>query len=220
VRVLALGFLDVRGLRRCGSGVRSICARGFLRGFAGCGICGFCVVSVTGEGGRPGSSEPSVLWLRVIESSAAAGCWRQKHLRCSRGHIGLDRRLAATSEALLRSRPCPRASTVCPFRSPPSPAEPRSRRDARPSSSGFSTAFHALCLLLAAIFVEPKARTVLMGPSKGSRTINKIIVKGSEYQQQHDDPSSSSKAKQKVRIFISLGSCTEIYDRWAVDSDQ
>ncbi|PWZ11826.1 Protein ALWAYS EARLY 2 [Zea mays] len=38
-----------------------------------------------------------------------------------------------------------------------------------------------------------------MGPSKGSRTINKIIVKGSEYQQQHDDPSSSSKAKQKRR---------------------
>jgi hypothetical protein len=73
VRVLALGFLGVSDLRRCGSGVRSICARGFLRGFAGCGICGFRVVSATGEGGRPGSLELSVLWLRVIESSAAAG---------------------------------------------------------------------------------------------------------------------------------------------------
>ena len=59
-----------------------------------------------------------------------------------------------------------------------------------------------------------------MGPAKGSLTINKTIVKGYEDQQQHDDPSSSSKAKQKVRIFISLGSCTEIYDRWAVDRDQ
>ena len=49
-----------------------------------------------------------------------------------------------------------------------------------------------------------------MGPAKGSRTINKTVVKGYEDQQQHDDPSSSSKAKQKVRTFISLGSCAEI----------
>lgn len=155
-----------------------------------------------------------VLWNRVKR-----GCWRHGRSLFAAREAALAW-IAAAREGLFRA-----PAWWCPFRSPPPlllspPAEPRSRRDARPSSSGFSTAFHALCLLIAAIFVEPKARTVLMGPSRGSRTINKIIVKGSEYQQQHDDQSSSSKAKQKVRIFISLGSCTEIYDRWAVDSDQ
>jgi hypothetical protein len=50
-----------------------------------------------------------------------------------------------------------------------------------------------------------------MGPAKGSRTINKTTVKGYEDQQQHDDPSSSSKAKQKVCIFISIGSSMKNY---------
>jgi hypothetical protein len=41
-----------------------------------------------------------------------------------------------------------------------------------------------------------------MAPAKGSRTINKTIIKGYEDQQQYDDPPSSSKAKQKVSILI------------------
>ncbi|OEL36716.1 Protein ALWAYS EARLY 3, partial [Dichanthelium oligosanthes] len=49
-----------------------------------------------------------------------------------------------------------------------------------------------------------KSRTVLMAPAKGSRTINKTIIKGYEDQQQYDDPPSSSKAKQKKRKISDL----------------
>lgn len=37
-----------------------------------------------------------------------------------------------------------------------------------------------------------------MAPAKGSRNINKTIIKG--YEDQYDDPPSSSKAKQKVSL--------------------
>ncbi|CAL4952123.1 unnamed protein product [Urochloa decumbens] len=43
-----------------------------------------------------------------------------------------------------------------------------------------------------------------MAPAKGSRTINKTIIKGYEDQQQYDDPPSSSKAKQKRRKISDL----------------
>ncbi|XP_062211053.1 protein ALWAYS EARLY 3-like isoform X2 [Phragmites australis] len=43
-----------------------------------------------------------------------------------------------------------------------------------------------------------------MGPAKGSRMINKTIIKGYEDQLQHEDPSSSSKAKQKKRKISDL----------------
>ncbi|CAO2186023.1 unnamed protein product [Urochloa humidicola] len=43
-----------------------------------------------------------------------------------------------------------------------------------------------------------------MAPAKGSRTINKTIIKGYEDQQQYDDPPSSSKAKQKKRKISDL----------------
>jgi hypothetical protein len=65
----------------------------------------------------------------------------------------------------------------------------------------------------------------LMGLAKGYQT----IVKGYGdqqphddlfHQQQHEDLFSSSKAKQKVCIFISFGSSMKIYDRWAIESHQ
>ncbi|RLN23123.1 protein ALWAYS EARLY 2-like [Panicum miliaceum] len=43
-----------------------------------------------------------------------------------------------------------------------------------------------------------------MAPAKGSRTINKTIIKGYEDQQHYDDPPSSSKAKQKKRKISDL----------------
>jgi len=43
-----------------------------------------------------------------------------------------------------------------------------------------------------------------MAPAKGSRTINKTIIKGYEDQRQYDDPPSSSKAKQKKRKISDL----------------
>ncbi|TVU21408.1 hypothetical protein EJB05_31040, partial [Eragrostis curvula] len=44
-----------------------------------------------------------------------------------------------------------------------------------------------------------KSRTILMGPAKGTRIINKAVIKGYEDRPQHEDPHSSSKAKQKKR---------------------
>lgn len=60
-------------LRRCGSGggARSISACGFLRGFAGCGICGVRVVPVIDEGGREAGFIGAL--GAYAESSAAAG---------------------------------------------------------------------------------------------------------------------------------------------------
>ncbi|KAJ1282180.1 hypothetical protein BS78_03G031300 [Paspalum vaginatum] len=43
-----------------------------------------------------------------------------------------------------------------------------------------------------------------MAPAKGSRSINKTVIKGYEEQQQHDDLPSSSKARQKKRKISDL----------------
>jgi hypothetical protein len=50
------GIPRMGDLYRCGSGgcVRSISACGFLHGFAGCGICGFRILSAMREEGRLG----------------------------------------------------------------------------------------------------------------------------------------------------------------------
>lgn len=106
--------------------MRSISACGFLRGFAGCGICGFRVVSAKREEGRLGSSEHPVLWLGVIEPSAAAG-GRSLFAAPARPHCPGSQ---LPAKALLQSRPGPRASTVVPgsisyFSSRPTPKPPR-----------------------------------------------------------------------------------------------
>jgi hypothetical protein len=41
-----------------------------------------------------------------------------------------------------------------------------------------------------------------MGPAKGTRIINKTVIKGCVDRQQPEDPHSSSKSKQKVSILI------------------
>jgi hypothetical protein len=92
-------------------------------------------------------------------------------------------------------------------------------------SGSLTSVYRSFIIFLAALNVDSEVKHRLIGPSKGYQTIVKGYGDQQQHddlfhQQQHEDLFSSSKAKQKVCIFISFGSSMKIYDRWAIESHQ